>query len=309
MDYEGIVRAVPEYERFMTVDELNESSRRLADKHPDLVELFQIGESTREEPIYALKIGEGKRKAILVGFPHPNEPIGGLAIEYLSSRLVEDECLREHLGFTWYFVKVADVDGARLNEGWFKEKYDNIRYMLNRYRPPARRQVDRSFPVEYKTLKWDKPMPETKVLMNMIDTVKPDFVFTLHNSSFGGAYFYISEPCPPLYPKLQGLVVSQGLPLHLGEPYPYFRKLADGMFHIPVEEEIYDFLEKYYDKNPATIRNSGAGIWDYAKRVSNAFTIICEVPYIYDERIADATPTTITKREAVLKSLEISEEV
>ncbi|MCW4021172.1 MAG: hypothetical protein NWF14_08100, partial [Candidatus Bathyarchaeota archaeon] len=136
-----------------------------------------------------------------------------------------------------------------------------------------------------------------------------DFVFTLHNSSFGGAYFYISEPCPPLYPKLQGLVVSQGLPLHLGEPYPYFRKLADGMFHIPVEEEIYNFLEKYCDKDPATIRNSGAGIWDYAKRVSNAFTIICEVPYIYDERIADATPTTITKREAVLKSLEISEEV
>jgi len=310
MKYEDVIEGVPEYKEFMTVDELNESSRMLADKYPDLIEFFQVGRSTRREPIYALKVGEGMHKAILIGFPHPNEPIGSLTIEYLSKRLVEDETLREQLNFAWYFIKATDLDGARLNEGWFKGKYDNVRHMLNFYRTPGYKQIEWTFPVEYKTLKWDKPAPETRAIMNLIDKIKPDLVFTLHNSAFGGVYFYVSDPCHPLYPKLQGLAVSQGLPLHLGEPEtPYMKKLVDAVFLLPPMEEIYDFYEKHSDKDPATILNHGASSQDYAKRVSNAFTIICEMPYIFDQKIVDTTPTSIMRRVALLKGIEISEEI
>ncbi|MFQ6076006.1 MAG: M14 family zinc carboxypeptidase, partial [Candidatus Bathyarchaeia archaeon] len=198
MRYESVIDDVPEYRGFMTVDELNESSRMLAQQHPDDVDLFKIGSSRRGDPIYALKVGEGALKAVLIGFPHPNEPIGSLTIEYLSKRLVEDDLLREELNFTWYFVKVSDVDGARLNEGWFKGKYDNLTHMLNFYRTPSSKQVEWTFPIEYKTLKWDGIPPETRSIMNLIDLVKPNFVFTLHNSAFGGVYFYVSDPCPRL---------------------------------------------------------------------------------------------------------------
>lgn len=310
MEYGDVIKEVPKYKEFMTVNELNESSRRLAEKHPDLVEFFQVGTSTRGEPIYALRVGEGDYKAILIGFPHPNEPIGSLTIEYLSRRLVEDEDLREGLNFTWYLIKAADLDGARLNEGWFKGRYDNVRHMLNFYRTPGYKQIEWTFPIEYKTLKWDKPSPETGAIMGLIDKVKPNLIFTLHNSAFGGVYFYVSDPCPSLYPKLQNLATSQNLPLHLGEPEaPYMKKLVDAIFLLPPMEEIYDFYEKHSDKDPATILNHGASSQDYAKRVSKAFTIICEMPYIFDEKIVDTTPTSIMRRVAVLKSIEISERI
>lgn len=85
MDLEELLRYVPDYREFMTVDELNTSSQRLADEH-DHVEFFRIGESTEGEPISALKIGEGSRNALPFGFPHPNEPIGSMTLEYLSRR-------------------------------------------------------------------------------------------------------------------------------------------------------------------------------------------------------------------------------
>ena len=310
MGFEDILLEVPEYREFMTVDELNESSRRLAEGYPGLVDLFQIGCSKAGEPIYALRVGDGDFKAIFIGFPHPNEPIGSLTIEFLSRKLAEDDDFRRKLNFTCYFIKVADVDGVRLNEGWFKLKYDTVTHMLNFYRTPGYKQVEWTFPVNYKTLNWSKPAPETRAIMNLIDRVKPDFLYSLHNSAFRGAYFYVSEPCPELYPKLQSLVKSQRLPLHLGEPEaPYMKKLADGVFLLSSIEKIYDFYEKHSDRDPASIINHGASSVDYVRSVSDAFSIICEMPYIFDEKVNDNTPVSITRREAVLRSIEFSDRV
>jgi len=107
---------VPEYKAFYTIDELNASSEKLAHKYPDKVKIFEIGRSRKGEKIRALRIGKGKKTALLFGFPHPNEPIGSMTLEYLSWRLAEDKGLGK-LDFTWYIVKCIDPDGARLNEG------------------------------------------------------------------------------------------------------------------------------------------------------------------------------------------------
>jgi hypothetical protein len=305
--YQDVIRGVPDYREFLLVDELNESSMELARRHPGVVNLFEIGLSTRGEPIYALRVGSGGLRAVLIGFPHPNEPIGSLTIEYLSRRLAEDEELRRELGFTWYFIKAADIDGARLNEGWFKGGYDNIRHMLNFYRTPGYRQVEWTFPVEYKTLRWNKPSPETRAVMNLIESARPSLVYSLHNSAFGGVYFYVSEPCPSLYPRLQGLAGLEGLPLHLGEPEaPYMKRLDDAVFQLPPMSEIYDFYERHGTDDPAEIINHGTSAMEYAKRVSGAFTIICELPYIYDEKIFDTSPSNVGRREAVLRGIVLS---
>jgi len=158
----------------------------------------------------ALRIGNGQKPALLFGFPHPNEPIGSMTLEYLSWRLTEDESL-DKLDFTWYIVKCIDPDGTRLNEGWFKGPFTPLNYALNYYRPPGYQQIEWTFPINYKTLVWDKPIPETRALMRIIDNTKPRFMYSLHNSGFGGVYFYVSSQCKPLYLKLQGLAKKENL--------------------------------------------------------------------------------------------------
>jgi len=54
---------IPDYKVFMTLDELNESTRKLAEKHPNIVRVFEAGRSRDGREILAIKIGEGKNKA------------------------------------------------------------------------------------------------------------------------------------------------------------------------------------------------------------------------------------------------------
>ena len=309
MVLEEILRDVSDYREFMTVDELNTSSQRLADEH-DHVGFFRIGESTEGEPISALKIGEGSRNALLFGFPHPNEPIGSMTLEYLSGRLAEDDGLREELGYTWYIVKCIDPDGARLNEGWFKGEFTPLKYVLNYYRPPSKNQVEWTFPIDYKTLHFHTPLPETRALMNLIEKHEPSFMYSLHNAGFCGVYWYLGEEMPTLYPRLKELVHGQGLPLHKGEPEtPYIEKLDDAIFRMVGAEEDYDFTAKHTDVDPATLRESGTSSHGYLRSVCGGFTLVCEMPYYFDQRVTDDSPSDVGRREAVLNGFGYAEEV
>jgi hypothetical protein len=306
--FDDIVEEVPDYKTFDTVDELKASSEKLVRKHPSKVEIFVIGKSRKGEEIKALKIGKGRKTALLFGFPHPNEPIGSMTLEYLSWRLAEDETL-DKLDFTWYIIKCIDPDGARLNEGWFKGPFTPLNYASNYYRPPGYQQIEWTFPIKYKTLVWDTPIPETRALMKIMEDVKPQFMYSLHNSGFGGVYFYVSSSCKPLYPQFQNLAKKEKLPLHLGEPEtPYIKKLAEAIFKMPTSVEAYEFLKKHTNKDPAEIINYGTSSDDYARRVAESFTLVCEMPYYYDPRIGDISESDVIRREAVLYGVALAEE-
>ncbi|UCC63326.1 MAG: peptidase, partial [Anaerolineae bacterium] len=124
----SILDDVPNYQAFLTVDELKASAHQLAQDHPRTVEVLPLGRSRQGDPIEALKIGDGPKKAMLFAMPHPNEPIGSMMLEYLSRRLAEDDALRDALGYTWYLIKCIDPDGTRLNEGWFKGPFSIDNY-------------------------------------------------------------------------------------------------------------------------------------------------------------------------------------
>lgn len=299
---------MPNYEAFSSIDDLNVSSEKLAHEHPNEVRLINIGRSRNGEDIKALRIGEGRKTALLFGFPHPNEPIGSVTLEYLARRLVEDTALKA-LDFTWFIVKCADPDGARLNEEWFKGPFTPLNYALNYYRPPGYQQIEWTFPIKYKTLNWDNPIPETKALMKIMEDAKPRFMYSLHNSGFGGVYFYVSASCKPLYPKFQSLAMKEKLPLHLGEPEtPYMKQLAKAIFKMPTSEETYDFLKKHMKKDPAKIINYGTSSDDYARRVAGSFTLVCEMPYYYDAKIEDTSESDVSRKEAILYSIMLAEE-
>lgn len=304
MDLRQIVNDIPDYKTFLTVDELNASSRRLVEEFPALASLKPVGQTRSGDPIELLTIKGGERQAFIFGGPHPNEPIGTMTIETLSRRLCEDAALREELGYTWHFIKAIDADGMRLNEGWFKGPFTPANYARHFFRPAPFDQVEWTFPTEYKTLKFDSPLPETQALMAVIDEVKPDLLFSLHNSGFGGVYYYVSHPCEPLYKLFHELPEWFGLALDLGEPeVSNAVTFAPAIYQMISSKDTYDHLEQNGVPDPAAVIKSGGSSAEYAGR-HGSFFLVVEMPYFDDPRVNDQSLTDVLRRDAILQSLD-----
>jgi len=299
-----ILKEIPDFNEFMSISELYESSNVLAKRHHDVVEIIDVGESRISNiPVQALIIRGGDENRILAfGFPHPNEPIGSLVLEFLSQKLTADKELLKKFNATWIMIKVADVFGVKLNEGWFKGAFNIRKYALNYYRPPGYKQVEWSFPIEYKSFKWDKPTPETRALMKLINEWKPTHIYSLHNAGFAGTYYYVSKiPNENVLGLLKEMPRRYSVPIHKGAPEtPYMRKISDAVFKMPGIAETYDWLETYLGKDPSNLIEHGGSSYDYAKRVNpEVFELVCEVPYIYDYRLDLEITIGIPARELV----------
>jgi len=306
MELIEILNQIPKYKEFMTIAELDDSSKKLANSF-NHVELKEIGKSREGRTIYCLKIGEGKENALLFGFPHPNEPIGSMSLEFLSCFLAENPEFTKETGYTWYLIKAIDIDGAVLNEGWFKGEFNPVKYARNYYRPASHEQIEWSFPIKYKNLVFETPPPETQALMQLINEIKPKFMYGLHNSAFGGVFFYVSRGVGNLFTDLTDLVKQEHLPLHLGEPEAQFiKKLHAGIFQMGGIQELYDFTEARGIENPQEIIKVGTTSSDYLKSIASEenFTLVCEMPYFYHNSIEDTSQTEFERRDLLIQSLE-----
>jgi len=309
--FQEIIAGMPDYQDFLTVDELHNSLDKLKQKYPELVSLNVLGWTENGIPIYEFKIGSGKHHALLFGFPHPNEPIGSVMLHYLTRCLAENRDLRNYFDFTWHIVICAEPDKAKLNEGWFKGRLSLTKYARNYYRPPSHQQVEWTFPISYKSYHFNSPIPEAVALMKIIDRNPISFSFGLHNSGFGGVYYYWSHYVPELYPVFYKSISEQGLPLHLGEPeVPWGVKFDDkSMFRMIYFTENYDYLEEYSPTPPGEVLKSGGSSDDYIRAKYNALTVNCELPYFYDPRIEDTSPSDMSRRDCQLKSIELGREL
>lgn len=294
----------------MTVEELNKSSEKLANDF-DSVELTEIGRSREGRPISSLKIGEGKKIALLFAFPHPNEPIGSLTIEFLSRDLAENPEITKDFGYTWYLIKAIDPDGAALNEGWFKGEFDPIKYTRHYYRPAPHEQIEWTFPVKYKKLEFTKPPSETQALIHLINKIKPTFMYSLHNAGFCGVYWYVSHALKDLFSRLPQLAEQVQLPIHRGEPEaPFIKKLRPAIFQMFGIQKSYDFYEENGVENPQEVISCGTSSDDYLKRVTDGqgFTLVCEMPYFYDKDLGNESPSDYNRRKLVLEYLQFWQE-
>lgn len=305
MNIHAIVDKVPDYKVFLTVDEMDESTKKLAEEFPDVVTVFEAGTSREGHSILCMKIGNGPKNALCFACPHPNEPIGAMTMEYFSRALAEDDQLREELGFTWYIIKCIDPDGVRLNEKWFKGPFTIYNYAKNYYRPIGYEQVEWTFPIDYKKLHFHVPLPETQALMRIIDETAPAFMYSLHNAGFGGAYWYITHDLPELYDSLRNSALKQGVPLSLGEPEePFITQLSPAIFKSMSITEAYDFTEKFSGQTP-NITN-GTSSSDYALKKANCVTLLAELPYFFDPRVEDMTEGDKSRKEAILQNVEMN---
>jgi hypothetical protein len=309
MTLDEILQLIPDYHDFLTLEELRQSSARLVAEFPQTARLDVIGASTGGRPIELLTIGQGKRTALFLGAPHPNEPIGVLTLEFLSRLLCERADLREQLDCTFLVVKASDPDGLALNEGWFKGAFSLTKYALNYYRPPQDEQVEWGFPIRYKTLHFTTPPAETQAIMRIMEQARPDFLFSLHNASFCGVYFYLSRAMPALFPQLHQLVAEQGLPLHHGEPeVPYIQAWDRAIYPLFGAQEGYDFLEKNLSEDPAPFFSTGTSSDDYLKKLApHALSLICELPYFTDAALEDYAPAGVSRREALTEGMRRTE--
>ena len=307
MRIEDILAKVPAYDTFLTVDEMDASTLQLAKDYPDVVTVTEVGRSRWNHPIYCLKIGSGSQNALMYGTPHPNEPIGAMMLEFFSRELAENEELRRELDYTFYIIKSSDPDGTSLNEGWFKGPFTISNYQRNFFRPAFAQQVEWSFPIDYKTLHFHEPLPETQALMKIIETRKPEYLFSLHNSAFGGAYWYMNKPIPELLKVLPQAALKQDIPLSLGEPEMACCRVFDkAIFEFPTMPLMYSFYEEMIHGDPAAMITGGSCSVDFANEDGRqCFGIVCEMPYFLSKACMDESPAEGTRCDAVLKCYDL----
>jgi hypothetical protein len=298
--------AVPDMDRFLTVDELNADFERIAREFPETATLERVGSSKLGEPIRMLSFGSGQRNILLFACPHPNEPIGAMLVHHLARVLCEDSMLRDGLGYTWNLITCVDPDGTRLNEGWFAGPFTVANYARHFYRPAGHQQVEWTFPNFYKQNYFDKSLPESQMLMRVIDRLKPTLMGSLHNAGFGGVYYYLSRDEPALYPTFHELPSWEGLPLQLGEPeVPYAVEFAPAIFKSITTAESYDYLEA--NGGDVSIHSHGGSSAEYAEP-HGTLTLLIEMAYDDDPRVNDQSITSINRRDAILTGLDISDE-
>lgn len=309
MNMQDILSRIPDYESFLTLEEMDQNTLALAKDYPDAVKVTIAGHSQEGRPLYCLTIGNGPKNALIFGCPHPNEPIGAMMLEALTEILAKDAALREELGYTFSIIKAVDPDGVKRNEGWFRGPFTYYNYARHFYRPSSAQQVEWTFPLDYKTLHFDKPLPETQALMKIIREKKPEFLYSLHNGAFGGVFWYISGENKYLIEHLKEISAKHGIPLTLGEPeMPCCQVYANAVFEFPGMPLMYDYYEKMTGQDPANILTGGSCSVDYANQDGRkCFAIVCEMPYFRSNDSMDTTPVDFTRRDAVLKSIEKTE--
>lgn len=296
---------VPAFTEFYGTDRLYAHARLTAEANKDFCALTYIGQSKSGEKIPMITIGNGATSILLFASPHPNEPIGAMMAYFLLDELVA--CPDMRAGRTWHIIPCVDPDGTRRNEGWFKGPYTLKNYARDFYRPRGDDQVEWTFPIEYKTFKFDRPIPETIALMKAIDIARPAVMYSLHNSGFGGAYYYISRPLEAAYADFHRLPTERGLSLSLGEPEaPYCRELYPAVYATNFASDAYDYFEKFGKGDPARYMFGGGSSRDYADTVSKPFTLIAEVPYFKTAKIADTSLVGKKRGAVALEGIERS---
>ncbi len=300
MKIEEILSRVPDYHSFCTVSELADWGKRLAETYPERIERFSAGLSRQKKPLWCLKIGSGSKNALCFACPHPNEPIGAMTLMTLAELFAQDDALLRETGMTWYLIPCIDPDGTALNEGWFKGPFNIENYARGFFRPSGVNQVEWTFPFEYNGHAFERPLPETLALMHMIATLKPSFVYSLHNLSFGGAYWYVTRGDAALCAALEGAAHRQGIPLHLGEPEAaYIAKFSKAVHSMMSMRKQYEFIERTTGKPCTEPLICGTCSADYIDTVCDCLTLIAEVPYFMERRIGDGSPSDLSRAEVL----------
>lgn len=302
--FDWVDDSVPRYDSFLTVDEHRDRDRAIAAEY-DHVEYDELGESQDGNTLWAVTVGDGDRSALLFGAPHPNEPIGSMTIDFLIHEFATNDELRSSLNYEFVCMPISDPDGVRLNEGWFDGPFTLSNYAQNFYRPPPNEQVEATFPLEHEDYSFNSPTPATQALADLIDAHHPEFIYSFHNTAFGGCYYYITDPLEPLYDTLSSLPGEYGVPLDRGEPEWFdLEAFDDAIYPLRTFEDQYDAAQDDEDFALDEVL-LGGNAYDYASQVDDdVIEFIVELPYFFDPKIQDQTELNRTREDVIREGIQ-----
>lgn len=253
------------------------------------IEIRRVGASARGRPIELISLGAGQRSALVVGCPHPNEPVGCLTIEALISRLRREPAAG--LGFRWHFIRAIDPDGLAMNGAWLKGPRTPDAYFAGFFRPAFDRQPEYSFPLAAGSYGFDRTTPENAAWRRALELTRPVLQASLHNADYGGAFYLLSRPMPALAAALARQPGEAGLTLNpVGEPFADMAPWLPGVFPVPD-------IAAAARAGGWSAGDSSAG---YAAARYGTFSLVNEVPFWDDPRLRDGAPSGRTLKDVVL---------
>lgn len=295
--YSEITEKVPDYTGYLSYEELEENSQQLSRDYPSTVRLLNAGKSEEGRPINALKIGNGRHNILIYGFPNPEEPLGGLVIDYLSEVLASNEKLLREMDCTWHFIKCIDPDGAKLTEGYLKGPLTPDNFAKNFYRTPNYLTGEMNFPFSYgEILDLNTPTKETLALIKIMNSMEFSFISSLHVMKFGEMTFAVSGPCPKIYSQLQHTAKENNIPLRkrFGDIVAPGIQLARYM--TPAANYVRMTMQGLSPLQKVT----GAFSFEYARMINpRLFMMIPECTTWYDPRCYDDPPSGSKLRETM----------
>ncbi|MDR8050284.1 zinc carboxypeptidase [Burkholderia cenocepacia] len=301
----SIVDEVADRSGLRTYQQMVVHTQKVLERYADLVTVTRVGISGQGEPIDMISIGDGPMSALFVGAPHPHELVGCLMIEQLIDRLCVDSEFRCALPYRWHFIKAIEPDALRLNEGWFSSPGDLLRFHENFYWPPLDQQAEYTFPFDDDDRLARHPMPENAAWRKAIELAKPDFLYSLHNTGFGGAYFIASEMPAGLADTLKALCATHGVTLNPVGDAGIQDRWGAGIFRFPDMRTLRPDNATPTDPGTRTLGNSSAGY----VRSSGTFELIAEVPYWDSDRLRDSTESTRSRADIEAELGPLTDEV
>lgn len=267
-----------------TIEALERRTDELQARKLPNVTIQVIGRSRSGRDIRMISIGQGSRSALILGVPHPNEPVGALTVEHLIERVLSDGSLSQ-LDVQWHFIKAIDPEGLRLNESWCTQPLTLRSYMENHFRPALPRQPEYTFPLQHGDYTFNDATPENLAWQTALERVKPDFQASLHHADHGGVFHVVSENHAELSQALSALAANSGLGVNpVGDPGARSEPYAAGVFAFPE-------LTSMLDGEAAIGWSAGDSGAHYAKRKFNTFSLTTEVPLWHDPRLLDTSPS------------------
>lgn len=302
IDMRHVLDAMPRFEKFCSVESIGRWVER-ARRDTAGFQVDVAGTSVGGVPIHHVRSGHGALKALFVGFPHCDEPIGGLTVSALLQLLLQRHPALCNADVEWHIVPCIDPDGARLNEGWTQQPFTLASYMHHFHKQELRDQVECSFPIQYKKLVFDSPVPEARVLQGILDTVRPDFYYSLHNAWAGGAFCFLTREIGERFPRdFRALLGDHALPLQRSAPQAaYCERFADGVYEMGTIRNLYDLLEKSTPA-PQEVMPTGACSWEYLAEIKpEALSLVTELPYVKHPSDGSSRATAVSLRQLKLR--------
>ncbi|WP_052396919.1 M14 family zinc carboxypeptidase [Streptomyces sp. NRRL F-5123] len=217
-------RAIAAYDRYPALDEIEDTARTLAARHPRVCRTRTVGASRAGRPLTLLSVGEAADHVLVVSGAHPDELVGGAAAMELAHRILADPA--QHASVAWHFLLCADPDGARLVHGAHRAR-DLEGFLSHYFRPASGEQPEWAPSIGGR-------LPESDILLGLIGELRPFLQFSLHGIDVGGTFVQSTREIPGLAGPFTRSAAEFGIPVECGSyDTVLYPELAPGVYLMP----------------------------------------------------------------------------